>query len=539
MSLKNPKVSIVIPVYNGSNYLAEAIDSALRQTYKNIEIVVVNDGSRDEGATEKLALSYGDKIQYFSKTNGGVATALNYGIEKMTGDYFSWLSHDDLYKENKVEEQVKALTKPNQILYSDYTVFSETTEYEVKMPPITPAEFKSWITIESKLNGCTLLIPKEAFQKCGNFNPALRTTQDYDLWFRLANDYEFTHVPKSLIKSRHHDAQDSILLADKALVECDDLITEFVKKLEPSELCFEGLSAPETYKMIARRAFSRGFNRAGEETLNRMKNDKNISQAQLSAFNFEVQMDKLKYKSKRGIRKVLGKRVGMIKQVIAKVSHRFEDKKTISELTSQLDKRFSRVYAENLFRGGKSRSGEGSDLVQTQVIQKEIPRIIEKYQIDSLIDAPCGDWYWMKETRLGVKKYIGIDIVPDLIKLNSEKFGSNTTSFTCLDITKDKLPQADIIFSRDCLVHLSLENGQKVIKNFKESGAKYLLMTTFPDVKTNLELEGKNKFWRPLNFERPPYNLPRPIELINENCTEANGKYKSKSLGLWKISDIT
>ncbi|MDD4547058.1 MAG: glycosyltransferase family A protein, partial [Oscillospiraceae bacterium] len=94
----NPLVSIVIPVYNGSNYLAEAVDSALAQTYKNIEIVVVNDGSNDEGATEKVAKSYGDKIRYFSKENGGVSSALNLGIENMKGDYFSWLSHDDLYK---------------------------------------------------------------------------------------------------------------------------------------------------------------------------------------------------------------------------------------------------------------------------------------------------------------------------------------------------------------------------------------------------------------------------------------------------------
>ena len=75
-----PKVSVIIPVYNGSNYMREAIDSALAQTYKNIEIIVVNDGSTDN--TEEIALSYGDKIKYYSKENGGVATALNFAIEK-------------------------------------------------------------------------------------------------------------------------------------------------------------------------------------------------------------------------------------------------------------------------------------------------------------------------------------------------------------------------------------------------------------------------------------------------------------------------
>ena len=84
-----PLVSIIIPVYNGSNYLAEAIDSALNQTYDNCEIIVINDGSNDNGATERIAKSYGNKIKYYSKENGGVASALNFGINMMEGEYFS------------------------------------------------------------------------------------------------------------------------------------------------------------------------------------------------------------------------------------------------------------------------------------------------------------------------------------------------------------------------------------------------------------------------------------------------------------------
>jgi hypothetical protein len=109
MNSITPKVSIIIPVYNGSNFLREAIDSALAQTYENIEILVINDGSKDNGKTEEIALSYGEKIHYFSKENGGVSSALNMAIKEMTGEYFSWLSHDDLYYEDKVKRQIETL----------------------------------------------------------------------------------------------------------------------------------------------------------------------------------------------------------------------------------------------------------------------------------------------------------------------------------------------------------------------------------------------------------------------------------------------
>jgi glycosyltransferase involved in cell wall biosynthesis len=125
ISLFNPKVSIVIPVYNnGSNYLREAIDSALFQTYKNIEVIVVNGGSTDGGKTDRICKSYGNKIRYYVKENGGIATALNMGIEKMKGEYFSWLSHDDVYYPEKVQKQIEVLSgfeDKETVIYSDFT----------------------------------------------------------------------------------------------------------------------------------------------------------------------------------------------------------------------------------------------------------------------------------------------------------------------------------------------------------------------------------------------------------------------------------
>ena len=183
----NPKVSIIIPVYNGSNYLKEAIDSALAQTYKNTEIIVVNDGSNDKGATEKIAKSYGKKIRYFNKENGGVATALNFGIEKMTGEYFSWLSHDDIYYPEKVEKQVEVLSKlenKETIIYSNVEYineFSETINITRYEDLYSSRQLSSGVlpVLKGLTNGCTMMIPKQLFKESGNFNEKLITCNDY------------------------------------------------------------------------------------------------------------------------------------------------------------------------------------------------------------------------------------------------------------------------------------------------------------------------------------------------------------------------
>jgi glycosyltransferase involved in cell wall biosynthesis len=208
----NPLVSIVIPVYNGSDYMKEAIDSALNQTYNNCEVIVVNDGSDDEGKTDVIAKSYGDKIRYFFKENGGVSSALNLGIQKMNGEYFSWLSHDDAYYPNKVEEQISYFKKKDKaILYGSYDIINEKSEIveNRKQKYISPEKFRLFLLINYPVNGITVLIPKKCFNVVGYFNEELKTTQDYDIWFRLSKKFVFIQQNIVLAKSRKHSAQGS------------------------------------------------------------------------------------------------------------------------------------------------------------------------------------------------------------------------------------------------------------------------------------------------------------------------------------------
>lgn len=270
MKIVYPKVSIVIPVYNGVNFLSEAIESAISQSYQNIEIIVVNDGSNDSGRTERVALSYGEKIRYFYKKNGGVASALNLAIKKMKGEYFSWLSHDDIYYPDKVESQVQALIdlkNPKIILYGDCALFSSNANnlIEKKLPIITAKQFRYFLTVENILHGCTLLVPKSAFIECGAFNEKLRTTQDYDLWFRLAKNYQFIHNSKLLVKARQHPEQGSIKNSQIALAECDNLLTGFVKSLSHNEILEStNSSICLSYARISANMQCRGFRNAAK-----------------------------------------------------------------------------------------------------------------------------------------------------------------------------------------------------------------------------------------------------------------------------------
>jgi len=236
----NPKVSIIIPVYNGSNYLREAIDSALAQTYKNIEVIVVNDGSKDGGKVEAIAKSYGDRIRYFYQDNGGVASALNFGIRKMTGDYFSWLSHDDIYYPLKIEVQINFLekNKTDVILYSDFEYINSDSKFirSKLIGNVEPRKFVYTLITSYPINGCTTLIPKTCFDIVGVFNENLMTTQDYELWFRMSKKYRFIHINNILIKSRLHHEQGTIALNDIVLKECDDLYHWFIEDLSINEI---------------------------------------------------------------------------------------------------------------------------------------------------------------------------------------------------------------------------------------------------------------------------------------------------------------
>lgn len=227
----NPLVSIVIPVYNGSNYMKQAIDSALKQTYNNIEIIVVNDGSRDDGKSDTIAKSYGAKIRYFYKENGGSSSALNKGISEMKGEWFSWLSHDDLYYPDKVKKQVEYLNTLidngldrsdlyKQVLFTACDFIngegklikkSNIEKERALSKEISALKGNEYLIAEPtkyNLYGCGCLVNKKVFEEIGAFDEKLRLINDLDMWTRVyMGGYKLHYMSDALTIGRIHSGQ--------------------------------------------------------------------------------------------------------------------------------------------------------------------------------------------------------------------------------------------------------------------------------------------------------------------------------------------
>lgn len=213
-----PLVSIVIPLYNGSNYVEEAIQSAIVQTYENIEIIVVNDGSTDGGAGKAICDKYTDKILYFEKENGGCASALNYGIKKSSGQFISWLSHDDLYVPNKIKTQIEIYEKHgldmSSVVISNVGALINSKGEKILHPSRKETGFYSaqhayeYFLFRACPNGCGMLIPKDNFEKYGYFDESLRFVLDWNLWLKFAlSGVDFYFDDSKLVCNRVHSMQ--------------------------------------------------------------------------------------------------------------------------------------------------------------------------------------------------------------------------------------------------------------------------------------------------------------------------------------------
>jgi glycosyltransferase involved in cell wall biosynthesis len=210
-----PLVSVVIPVYNGARFLAQAIDSVLAQTYPAIEVVVVDDGSTDD--SRDLIARYGDRVVAVSQANGGVARARNAGIRASRGELVAFLDQDDWWRPEKIAAQVRVFQSDGAIglVHTGVGHYDEKAQAFVGRlnPHDTPHELVGRcyerLLLGNSIYNATVMVRRAALDVVGHFDASIagNTVADYELWLRLAQRFALAYVPEELAVFRLHADQ--------------------------------------------------------------------------------------------------------------------------------------------------------------------------------------------------------------------------------------------------------------------------------------------------------------------------------------------
>ena len=226
-------VSVIIPVYNSAQFLKQSLESVINQTYQNIEIICVNDGSTDNSL--EILQQYSDKITIISQENHGLASALNLGIRKMKGIWFKWFSPDDIMYPYTIQTLIdEAKNKPNTILYSNWNIIDENGKklrkfQESNYNELSNFEYNIRLLDRQLINVNTTLIPSSLFQKNSIRDLADHVAIDYDFFLRsaLLHNTKFYLISEPLIKYRIHSNQ----LSHKNILKTMDYISKIKNEI--------------------------------------------------------------------------------------------------------------------------------------------------------------------------------------------------------------------------------------------------------------------------------------------------------------------
>jgi glycosyltransferase involved in cell wall biosynthesis len=228
---KSPAVSVIMPAYRVTEYIAEALDSVLAQTFTDYEIVVINDGCPDTSALEQVLEPYRGRIVYIKKDNGGLASARNAGIAVSSAPLVALLDADDVWTPDFLAVQVGMLqTDPSiDVLYANGTIFGDSPVAGRMLMDLNPSDgevtFESLLTLKCTVVASTVTARKEVFLRAGGFDEGLRRVEDFDLWLRvLKSGGRIAYHRKPLLRYRRHGTSlsaNSVAMRQTALAVLD------------------------------------------------------------------------------------------------------------------------------------------------------------------------------------------------------------------------------------------------------------------------------------------------------------------------------
>jgi glycosyltransferase involved in cell wall biosynthesis len=181
--------------------------------------------------------------------------------------------------------------------------------------------------------------------------------------------------------------------------------------------------------------------------------------------------------------------------------------------------------------GGDSSSDPGSQRARTRGLQRELPKLLARLGVSTVLDLGCGDFNWMRDVELGVDLYTGVDVVFDVVLENRLRHGGPRRRFLFRDLTRDPVPRADLVLCRDVLIHLPDDDLVHAMEAIIDSGARYLLASTFLSRTHNPPIALGE--WRPLNMRLPPLSMPPPRDWLVDTPSEHG--FDDKRLALWDL----
>jgi glycosyltransferase involved in cell wall biosynthesis len=242
-------VSVILPCYNGAQWISRAIESILAQTYENFELVIVDDGSSDDSKTIIAPYLYDERIRYIYTDNRGFSSAINRGIKESNGIFIGFIGQDDLWMPIKLESQLGYINKHINIdlLHSNYYSIdpkeriirvenAKTPDFSRKEEVIKRLFLNNFIGFE------TVLVKRQCFDKVGFFDERMMGFSDHDMWLRIAGSFNIGYLDMPLVKKREHRFQlskvnseavlrDEFLMVKKAIYHYP-----FLKKVERKKL---------------------------------------------------------------------------------------------------------------------------------------------------------------------------------------------------------------------------------------------------------------------------------------------------------------
>ncbi len=236
-----PKVSVIIPTFNRAQFIRRTIDSVLNQTYRDYEIIIIDDGSTDN--TKEVVESYGDKVRYYRQANNGVATARNTGIAKADGEYIAFLDSDDIFLTENLETKISFFeSHPNEYwVYSDWQYVDEkgnllqhgSQKYNYSHRQLNGSIFNELIYHRNFISPCTVVLKKSVFDKIGCFDPQIPSQEEYDLWLRISLKYPANYLDQSLVYAMIH--KDSLSGDFRKWAKGNEQIVDKLKDIIPDD----------------------------------------------------------------------------------------------------------------------------------------------------------------------------------------------------------------------------------------------------------------------------------------------------------------